>query len=88
MWHQPLERREVDQRPRQREIHECARRFEVEFDEAFGVEGWVCADQAAVGGAQTRACGVDEDGRAVGGGVEGGEEGFEGAGAEVVAFVV
>jgi hypothetical protein len=26
------------------EVHERARGFEVEFDDAFGVEGWVGAD--------------------------------------------
>lgn len=95
MRHQPPERSEIDQSLREREVHERARGLEVEFDDAFGVDGWVCADQfeAAVGvgfmGAQARAGGVDEDGRrAGGGGVEGGEEGFESCAAEVDAFVV
>jgi len=69
VWDNPFQRSEIDDRLGQSEIHERARRLEVEFDQAFGVKCWVCADQTAVGGVEAGTSWVDEDGRWVGGGV-------------------
>lgn len=92
MRNEPFERGEVGESLRYSEIHERARGFEVEFDDAFGVEGWVGAGeaQATVGGdgAEAGSGGVDEEGRVFGGSVGEGEEGFEDDIAEIVAFVV
>lgn len=41
----PFERGEIDQSLRDGEVHEGACCFEVEFDYAGGVEGWVCAGE-------------------------------------------
>jgi len=84
----PFERCEVGESLCYGEVHEGACCFEVEFDDAFGVEGWVGAGEAAVGGAEAGSGRVDEDGSAFGGGVGEGEEGFEDVVAEIVAFVV
>lgn len=91
MRNEPFERGEVGESLRYSEIHECARGFEVEFDDAFGIEGWVGAGeaQAAVGGdAEAGSSGVDEDGSVFGRGVGEGEEGLEDDVAEIVAFVI
>jgi hypothetical protein len=40
---EPFERGEIDESLRDGEVHERARGFEVEFDDAVGVEGWVGA---------------------------------------------
>jgi hypothetical protein len=41
----PFQRCEIDQSLCYSEVHEGARCFEVEFDDAFGVERWVCAGE-------------------------------------------
>ena len=46
MRDEPFERGEVGESLRDSEIHERARGFEVEFDNAFGVESWVGAGEA------------------------------------------
>lgn len=80
MRHDPLERSEIQERLSEREVHEGARCFEVEFYDAGGVGGGVCGDEGVVGGAEAGYGGVHEDGGRGGEGVEVREEGGEGGG--------
>lgn len=69
MRNDPVQPREINNRPRQSEIRERARCFEIEFDQPGRVRCWVCTDQGAVRGVEAGHGGVDEDGRWVGEGV-------------------